>query len=50
MALETSRREAEEAKQEILTLKRRSESVARDYDRLGPYLSISVVTVWSSSG
>jgi len=36
IALETSRREAEEAKQEILTLKRRSESVARDYDRLGP--------------
>ena len=33
-ALETSQKEAEAAKKEVLALKRRSESIARDYDRL----------------
>jgi len=32
--LETSQKEAEAAKKEVLVLKRRSESIARDYDRL----------------
>ena len=32
-ALETSQKEAEAAKKEVLALKRRSESIARDYDR-----------------
>ena len=33
-ALETSKKETEAAKKEVLVLKRRSESIARDYDRL----------------
>ena len=33
-ALEVARKEAEAAKRELLILKRRSESVARDYDKL----------------
>lgn len=33
-ALATSQKEAEAAKKEVLVLKRRSESIARDYDRL----------------
>ena len=32
-ALATSQKEAEAAKKEVLVLKRRSESIARDYDR-----------------
>ena len=33
-ALEVARKEAEAAKRELLILKKRSESVARDYDKL----------------
>ena len=49
-ALETSQKEAETAKKEVLALKRRTESIARDYDRLFKCLNQNFTFYYLSLG